>query len=74
MLGHLEAAVMEIIWRQEEASVRDVYETLLQNRQIAYTTVMTIMGWRTKKSCIRKRPAWPIPIVRRIPAKSSCVA
>ncbi|MHB1420315.1 MAG: BlaI/MecI/CopY family transcriptional regulator, partial [Bacillota bacterium] len=37
VLGHLEAAVMEIVWQKERASVREVYETLLLHRDIAYT-------------------------------------
>jgi predicted transcriptional regulator len=42
--GDLEAAVMDLIWHTDEpATVRDVYERLAEGRQIAYTTVMTVM-------------------------------
>ena len=34
---------MKIIWRLEQATVRDVYEELLKHRKVAYTTVMTMM-------------------------------
>ncbi|KKM11305.1 CopY family transcriptional regulator [Clostridiales bacterium PH28_bin88] len=54
VLGHLEAAVMEIMWRQGEASVRDVYEVLLREREIAYTTVMTIMSRLADKNILQK--------------------
>jgi predicted transcriptional regulator len=34
---------MKVVWRKDEATVRDVYEALLETRPIAYTTVMTMM-------------------------------
>jgi predicted transcriptional regulator len=43
-LGYLEADILAIVWELNKATVRDVYETLLQRRRIAYTTVMTVMG------------------------------
>ena len=35
--------IMKIVWQKREAKVRDVYETLLERRKVAYTTVMTMM-------------------------------
>ena len=46
VLGDLESEVMDVIWRHpdgEWCTVRDVYETMLQDRRIAYTTVMNTM-------------------------------
>lgn len=44
VLGDLESEVMEIIWCQKGAvSVKDITKILSKRRQIAYTTVMTIM-------------------------------
>ena len=54
VLGHLEAAVMDIMWLQGESSVRDVYEILLRDREIAYTTVMTIMSRLADKNILLK--------------------
>ena len=34
---------MKIVWEQPSVTVRDVYETLLERRKVAYTTVMTMM-------------------------------
>ena len=34
---------MKVVWRMDKATVRDVYEALRETRQIAYTTVMTMM-------------------------------
>ena len=39
-----ELALMKIVWKRGEATVRDVYEELLTRRKIAYTTVMTEIG------------------------------
>lgn len=52
LLGDLEAEIMEVIWAQADGrrfSVREVYETLLESRKVAYTTVMTVMGNLAKK-------------------------
>ena len=40
-LGARELAILKVVWQLEEASVREVYETLLTKRAVAYTTVMT---------------------------------
>lgn len=38
-----ELSIMKVVWEQKKATVRDVYETLREQRPIAYTTVMTMM-------------------------------
>ena len=38
-----ELELMKIVWHRGEATVRDVYETLLERRKIAYTTVMSVL-------------------------------
>ncbi len=40
-IGSLEADILAIIWEFDRVTVRDVFETLRERRQIAYTTVMT---------------------------------
>jgi BlaI family transcriptional regulator, penicillinase repressor len=54
-LGARELAVMKIVWRLEDASVREVYETLRKRRPVAYTTVMTMMGTLEAKGYLKKR-------------------
>ena len=44
---------MKIVWRLKQATVRDVYETLLDRRKIAYTTVMTMMRVLEKKGYLK---------------------
>jgi predicted transcriptional regulator len=53
-LTQQELAIMKVIWRLEKATVREVYEALLESRQIAYTTVMTMMGILEKKGYLKK--------------------
>ena len=55
-LGARELAVMKVVWRLEEASVREVYETLRKRRPLAYTTVMTMMSTLETKGFLKKRP------------------
>lgn len=43
VLGELEAEIMEIVWTVGETTVREVHHSLLKVRDIAYTTVMTVM-------------------------------
>ena len=45
---------MKIVWQLEKATVRDVYEALLERRKIAYTTVMTMMKILEQKQYLKK--------------------
>ena len=49
-----ELAIMKVIWRLKKATVRDVYETLREQRPIAYTTVMTMMNVLEEKGYLSK--------------------
>lgn len=56
VLGSLESDVMDIVWRKDcEVCVRDVFEELASRREIAYTTVMTIMARLADKKILTKR-------------------
>ena len=46
---------MKVVWSRGDATVRDVYEALLERRRIAYTTVMTMMNVLEKKGHLRKK-------------------
>jgi predicted transcriptional regulator len=53
VLGELEQAVMDILWNRPEAlSVRDVHELLALDRDLAYTTVMTVLDRLSKKGLV----------------------
>jgi BlaI family penicillinase repressor len=67
-LTELELEIMKIVWDHETVTVRDVYETLLKRRKVAYTTVMTMMKILEQKKYLKKnqddrayvyRPAQP---------------
>jgi BlaI family transcriptional regulator, penicillinase repressor len=50
-----ELGIMKLVWERESASVRDIYELLLERRKIAYTTVMTMMKILETKGYLKKR-------------------
>jgi predicted transcriptional regulator len=63
-----ELEIMKIVWEHGPATVRDVYEALLERRKVAYTTVMTMMKILEQKKYLKKsiadrayvyRPAQP---------------
>ncbi len=45
---------MKVVWALEKATVRDVYETLLARRKIAYTTVMTMLKVLEDKGYLKR--------------------
>lgn len=58
-LGELERAVMEQLWAAADAestpiSVREVHESLAETRDLAYTTVMTVLDRLTKKGFVQR--------------------
>jgi predicted transcriptional regulator len=53
-LTEQELEIMKIVWARDSATVRDVYEALLERRKIAYTTVMTMMKILEQKKYLLK--------------------
>jgi predicted transcriptional regulator len=53
-LGAQELAIMKVVWRLGDVSVREVYETLRERRPVAYTTVMTMMNTVEAKGYLKK--------------------
>jgi len=53
--GELEAVIMDVLWRWDRsATVREVVEHLRAHREIAYTTVMTVMDNLHRKGWLRR--------------------
>jgi len=50
-----ELEIMKVVWKLGPATVRQVYEDLLDRRRIAYTTVMTMMNILESKGHLKKR-------------------
>jgi BlaI family penicillinase repressor len=49
-----ELEIMKVVWDLGTATVRDVYEKLLERRHIAYTTVLTMMKILETKGHLKK--------------------
>jgi BlaI family transcriptional regulator, penicillinase repressor len=49
-----ELAIMKVVWSLDQATVRQVYETIRERRAIAYTTVMTMMRILEEKGYLKK--------------------
>jgi len=54
ILGDLEADIMEFVWTRGQCTVRDVHDGLLasRERELAYTTVMTVMTRLAEKALL----------------------
>lgn len=56
ILGDLEHAVMDVLWSRDAFTpVRVVHEELAQGREIAYTTVMTVLDRLAKKGIVERK-------------------
>lgn len=60
-LGHLEAEVMEVVWRHAPVTAREVCDRMSGKKERAYTTIMTTMDRLHRKGLmVRKKDglAW----------------
>ena len=53
-LTDLETDIMKIVWQKGKLTVRDVYEALRETRNLAYTTVLTVLGTLTEKGIVHR--------------------
>ncbi|MDA8438721.1 MAG: BlaI/MecI/CopY family transcriptional regulator [Propionibacterium sp.] len=55
ILGDLEHLIMSVLWRSKEPqSVREVHEAVRAERDLAYTTVMTVLDRLAKKGLVAR--------------------
>ncbi|TVR28489.1 MAG: BlaI/MecI/CopY family transcriptional regulator [Balneolaceae bacterium] len=54
-LGETEMEVLNHVWELGEASVSEVREKILENRKVAYTTVMTVLKNLADKNYLKYR-------------------
>src|SRR5690625_3972042 len=54
-LGETEMEVLHHVWELEEATVRQVRERILETREVAYTTIMTVMKNLAEKDYLKYR-------------------
>jgi predicted transcriptional regulator len=56
--GELEQAVMRAVWARDGAVTgREIVDELTRSRQVAYTTVLTVMDRLVRKGLLAKEPA-----------------
>lgn len=55
VLGDLESEVMETVWKSGDVTVREVHEMVGGRKDLAYTTVMTVMSRLAEKGLLRRR-------------------
>jgi BlaI family transcriptional regulator, penicillinase repressor len=53
-LTRFELEIMEVLWRLNEASVREVCDALTERKRPAYTTVQTIVQRLEQKGAVRR--------------------
>lgn len=56
VMGELEEEIMECVWERGPVSVKEVHRCLLAKRDIAYTTVMTVMSRLAGKGLLARHP------------------
>lgn len=54
-LGETEMEVLHHVWDLGEAKVKDVRKRILKNREVAYTTIMTVMKNLAEKGYLKYR-------------------
>lgn len=55
VFGDLEADIMEVVWHRNPVTVGDVWEALRKDRDLAYTTVKTVMSRLAEKGHLKRR-------------------
>ena len=53
----LELECLKALWTLGQASVREVQDAIHPSRQLAYTTVMTVMDRLARRGCVRRQKA-----------------
>jgi predicted transcriptional regulator len=66
-----ELEIMKVVWDLGHATVREVYERLLERRSIAYTTVMTMMNILEQKGQLKRRQADRAYVYRPVQPKQA---
>ncbi|NPV71995.1 MAG: BlaI/MecI/CopY family transcriptional regulator [Firmicutes bacterium] len=54
VLGGLEAEIMTEVWSCGRCTVRDIHDRLRSRKDLAYTTVMTVMGRLAQKGLLNR--------------------
>src|SRR4029078_6623503 len=68
-----ELAIMKVVWTLGSATVRDIYEKLRTRRDIAYTTVLTMMKILEQKGYVKKTKVERAFVYRPIQARQQVI-
>ncbi len=55
VLGTLEKDIMEVLWNRGESSVKEILDAFSSDRDISYSTVITVTNRMAKKGLLKKR-------------------
>jgi len=55
VLGMLEKDIMEVLWNRGESCVSDILDSFPSDRNISYSTVITVTNRMAKKGLLKKR-------------------
>jgi predicted transcriptional regulator len=55
VLGALEKDIMEVLWTRGESSVKEILDAFSSDRDISYSTVITVTNRMAKKGLLKKR-------------------
>lgn len=55
ILGKLEMLIMQIVWEKKEATVQQVRDAIASQRDLAYSTILTMMRKMEKKGLLDHR-------------------
>jgi len=73
-LGPLEKKIMDLLWHRREATVRWVVDRLQQREDMAYTTVMTVMGRLVEKGLLSRKASGRAYVYRATKTKGEFLA
>lgn len=62
-----ELEILQILWQQQPASVRQVFEQIKQARQLSYTTVLTVMQRMFDKGLVDRAKEGKAHLYRAVP-------
>lgn len=72
--GELQRRVMEIMWQCEECTVREVHERLVEERPMAYTTVMTVMSRLAEQGMLQREMRGKTGVYRAATTRDEAMA
>ncbi|MEW6456708.1 MAG: BlaI/MecI/CopY family transcriptional regulator [Acidobacteriota bacterium] len=55
ILGKLEKSILETLWERDGICGREIYQKISKNKEIAYTTVLTVLDRMVKKGIVDRK-------------------